>query len=243
MLRVRISSPAPKPFTMLATLIAASALHAPSHRWLFAVSCLDFKSPTLALIPDQGRTDGDVIKAFGDTRRTVWLQGKRADSKRVDYEFREALRRVRPDDDLIVFYTGHGYVRGGKMFLATWNADIGNDGWSMQRAFEQVKRLFKGRSLAFFADCCSAGPMATLAESTNKSIALVASSTGLEPVPIDWTFASALAAVMRGDRTIDTDQNGRIEQREVVGEFSRVTGRAGTVYTSPGFSLIWPVHH
>lgn len=205
------------------------------------MSCLDFKSSSFAAIPDEGRADGDVVKAFGDPARVVWLKGRDASTKRIDFEFREMLRRVKPGDDLVVYYTGHGYLRRKHLFLATWNADIGNNGWGMERAFDQIRESFRGRTLTFFADCCAAGKLAGLAEGTSKPVGVLASSSGDEDVAMDWGFSSAVAKVLSGDRAVDANGDGVIAWPESVKFVQAHTGRTGTVFSGKGFTATWPV--
>ena len=228
---------------MLTCLLASTHQAPPSTTWLFAVSCLDFKSRSFAVIPEEGRTDSTLIASLGDPKHTVWLKGHDANTKRIDYEYREMLHRVQPGDVLLVYYTGHGYVRQQKLFFATWNADIGSQGWSMKRAFDQIRESFQGKNLVFFADCCKTGPLTDLAKGTRKPVAILGASEGESDAPMDWTFTNTVAKIIRGDSRADDDGDGHIDWNEAVKFFASETHRPASHWAPNEFNFRLDVAH
>jgi hypothetical protein len=221
------------------------------HTWLLAVSCLDFNNRKFTGLPAEGRTDRLLIEDFQDfglgKDRIVWLQGRRADTQRIDFEFQEILGRARKDDVLFVYYTGHGYDLKGGLTLATWNAEVGSEGWQMVRAFTEIDKFFRGRAIVFLADCCASGKLVQFAQASKKVVAIVSSASNDEDVPEGWSFTTALAEVFRGRPDLDLDNNGVIDWDEatshVEARLNADYGHPGAVFRPTGFDLSWPVGH
>lgn len=218
----------------------------PDHTWLLAVSCLQFKNRKISGLPSLGRTDDAFVKSFG-SNHVVWLKDEKADTKRIDFEFREMLGRARKDDVLVVYYTGHGYSDKSDLLLATWNAGVGFPGWSMNRAFGEIRKSFRGRAVVFLADCCASGRLVDYAHRSYQPVAVLSSSVNDEDVPEGWAFTTAMTEVLNGHPQIDTDRNGRIEWAEAASHVQSATqeaySRSGAAYLPSGLDISWPVTH
>lgn len=201
--------------------------------WFVGISCTVFKNTSFPAIPTEGRADTAVRDLFGDKKHSVWLADQDANTQHIDYQFRTALTRCKPQDVCVVFYSGHGYLKKGRLHLATWNAEIGDQGWSMRRAFAQVKERFKGRALILFADCCAAGPLADLAQSSPRPVFVLGSSRGVDDVPMDWSFSKALS-----DLLVSSEGAGWPTLVESIWE---KIGRQGTAYSPAGVELNFPL--
>lgn len=171
-----------------------------SDAWLLEVSCTSFKSRQFRSIPTEGRQDHVLASAFeklgiGKARATFVLDQK-AETKRVDFEFREAVKRVKPGQTLIVFYSGHGYFQKGKLFFATWNAMIADDGWRMSRAAEQIKRSFRGKEVVWIVDACASGALRSVMEGAKTHVTVLSTAKGREDVPEDWKLQETLVGAL-----------------------------------------------
>src|SRR4051812_17366168 len=85
----------------------------PQKTWVFVVGALSWKhSEMFGSFPVKNRRDNTLVdffkqKAVPDSQ-IVYLQDKQATQQRIDVAFTEQLKKLRPDDLLIVYYAGHG---------------------------------------------------------------------------------------------------------------------------------------
>jgi|GEM_PF-4123801 len=220
-----------------------------SHTWVFAVSALDFKNRAFAGLPETDRTDNLLLDAFKSRgvpeQQIVWLKGRRTPTQRIDFEFREMLGKARESDVLFVYYTGHGYVQKGQLLLATYNAEVGFPGWRMERAFAQIKKLFRGKAVVFVVDSCASGRLVSYAQKAGGKVCVLASSESDQQVPEGWAFTTALAEAVRGAPTVDVNADRKVSFDETASFVQSATkaayGRAGSTFVPKAFGFEWDV--
>ncbi|MBS1713351.1 MAG: caspase family protein [Armatimonadetes bacterium] len=165
--------------------------------WLFGVACTTFKDRRFHNLPAEGRAMAlpESLERTGVPRsRIVWLRDRDAETRRVDFEFKEMLGRVKPGDTLVVFYSGHGYFQDGKPQLATYNAEVASSGWRIERVSSWLSKAFKGSCLVVAIDCCASGSMLPWFQNQRFPVTFLASAKGDAQAPEGWSFQELLGA-------------------------------------------------
>ena len=111
----------------------------PEKTWVFVVGVLSWKhSETFGSFPVKNRRDAALVDFFKQSgvsdSQIVYLQDKEATQQRIESDFTEQLKKLGPDDLLVVYYAGHGSKSddGNDVYLASYDAgDDGADGWSI----------------------------------------------------------------------------------------------------------------
>src|SRR5687767_9026264 len=191
----------------------------PQKTWLFVVGVLSWKnSEMFGSFPVKNRRDAALVDFFKQSgvpdSQIVYLQDRKATQQRIDNAFTEQLKKLRPDDLLIVYYAGHGTKseEGDDVFLASYDAgDDDVEGWSVNSIPGKVKES-KGSRVLWFIDCCYSGQaaLAITRQSNGPSYACVTSSAASESSTEHWTFTEALLDAVRGVSYVDLNRDGAI---------------------------------
>src|ERR1700719_1946635 len=83
----------------------------PQKTWVFVVGVLSWKhSETYGSFPVKNRRDNMLVEFFQQSgvpeSQIVYLKDKQATQQRIDNAFAEQLKKLGPDDLLIVYYAG-----------------------------------------------------------------------------------------------------------------------------------------
>ena len=196
----------------------------PAHTWIFAVGVLHWKhSEMFGSFPVKERRDAELVDFFKQhgvsADHIVYLQDKQATQSRIDAAFSEQLKKIGPDDLLIVYYAGHGskYKKGQDVHLASYDAgDKSVPGWSVNSIPKKISENSSCQRVLWFIDCCYSGQAAraiTAAEGS-ASYACVTSSSASESSTGHWTFTEALLDALRGVAYVDLNHDGAITLAE-----------------------------
>jgi hypothetical protein len=221
----------------------------PDKTWVFVVGALNWKhSDMFGSFPVKNRRDAALVDFFMQSgvpkTQIVYLQDKQATQERIDGAFAEQLKKLGPDDLLIVYYCGHGSKaeKGDDVFLASY--DTGDDevsGWSVNSIPPQIKSESKCKRVLWFLDCCYSG-QAALALTKQKgrpAYACVTSSSASESSTEHWTFSDALLDTLRGAPYVDLNHDGAVTLSEFAAHISADMNLAeeqlSTFATTEGF--------
>ena len=195
----------------------------PAKTWVFVVGVLSWKhTDTFGSFPVKNRRDAALVDFFKQSgapdSQIVYLQDKEATQQRIDNAFTAQLKKLRPDDLLIVYYAGHGTKSddGNDVYLASYDAgDDEVDGWSINSIPGKIKSSKCSRVL-WFLDCCYSGQaaLAITKPSSGPAYACVTSSAASESSTEHWTFTEALLDALRGASYVDLNHNGTITLAE-----------------------------
>ena len=101
------------------------------------------------------------------------LVGKSATLVNIRREIEEWLPAVaQPEDRVVVYFSGHGVVTGGRGYLAPWDVDpssVEETAYAMQALGNTMANRVKARWKAVFADACHSGKLNS--ETTDEGIA------------------------------------------------------------------------
>ncbi|HYJ04981.1 MAG TPA: caspase family protein, partial [Chthoniobacterales bacterium] len=156
----------------------------PEKTWLFVVGVLSWKnSDMFGSFPVKNRRDVALVDFFKENgvpdSQIVYLQDQKATQQRIDNAFTEQLKKLRPDDLLIVYYAGHGTKSedGNDVYLASYDAGDDVEGWSINSIPGKIKES-KGSRVLWFIDCCYSGQaaLAITKQSSGPAYACVTSS-------------------------------------------------------------------
>ena len=221
----------------------------PEKTRLFVVGALNWKHRDMfASFPVKNRRDAAFVDFFKQsgvpTRQIVYLQDQQATQERIDREFAAQLKKLGPDDLLIVYYCGHGSKseNGSDVYLASYDAgDEDVDGWSINSIPATIARNTKCARVLWFMDCCYSG-QAALALTQQKSApeyACVTSSAASQSSTEHWTFTEALLDALRGAAYVDLNRDGAITlsefARHVEDDMSLAEEQLSTFATTKGF--------
>lgn len=220
----------------------------PEKTWVFVVGVLHWKHRDMfGSFPVKNRRDAALVDFFKQSgvpeTQVVYLQDKQATQKQIDSAFEAQLKKLRPDDLLIVYYCGHGSKsEDGDVHLASY--DAGDDevsGWSVNSIPGQIKSESKCARVLWFLDCCYSG-QAALALTKQKgrpAYACVTSSSASESSTEHWTFSDALLDSLRGVAFVDLNRDGSVTLAEFAAHLSAdmnlVEEQLATFATTEGF--------
>ena len=195
----------------------------PDKTWVFAVGVLSWKhSDIYGSFPVKDRRDNALVDFFKQRgvadSHIVYLQDKQATQGRIDAAFTEQLKKLHPDDLLIVYYAGHGTKSddGNDVYLASYDAgDDEVDGWSVNSIPGKIDASKCGRVL-WLIDCCYSGQAgrAIAQQSKGPAYAAVTSSAASESSTEHWTFTEALLDALRGVSYVDLNHDGTVTLAE-----------------------------
>lgn len=229
----------------------------PKKTWVFAVGALSWKhSEMFGSFPVKNRRDAALIDFFKQSgvpeTQIVYLQDKQATQKRIDGAFVEELKKLGPDDLLIVYYCGHGSKSedGNDVYLASYDAgDSEVEGWSINSIPELIKSESKCARVLWFLDCCYSGQAALALTKQNgrPAYACVTSSSASESSTEHWTFSDALLDSLRGVAYVDLNHDGSVTLAEFAAHISADMNLAeeqlATFATTKGFEAEMVLSH
>jgi hypothetical protein len=202
----------------------------PEKTWVFVVGVLSWKNRDMfGSFPVKNRRDAALVDHFKQRgvpeTQIVYLQDKQATQQRIDREFSTALKKLRSDDLLIVYYAGHGSRSedGDDVYLASYDAgDDDVEGWSINSIPGKIKSESKCARVLWLLDCCYSG-QAALALTKQKgrpAYACVTSSSASESSTGHWTFSDALLDSLRGVSFVDLNHDGSVTLAEFAAHLS-----------------------
>jgi hypothetical protein len=195
----------------------------PQKTWVFAVGVLGWKhADVYGSFPVKNRRDKILVDFFKERgvpdSQIVYLQDKQATQTQIDTAFTEQLKKLHPDDLLIVYYAGHGTKsdNGDDVYLASYDAgDDEVDGWSVNSIPGKIDASKCGRVL-WLIDCCYSGQagLAIAKQTKGPAYASVTSSAASESSTEHWTFTEALLDALRGVSYVDLNHDGTVTLAE-----------------------------
>ncbi|HKP02178.1 MAG TPA: Tudor-knot domain-containing protein [Chthoniobacterales bacterium] len=195
----------------------------PQKTWVFVVGVLSWKhSEMFGSFPVKNRRDEALVNFFKQSgvpeSQIVYLQDKQARQIRIDDAFTAQLKKLSPDDLLIVYYAGHGSKSddGNDVFLASYDAgDDEVEGWSINSIPGKIQSS-KCKHVLWFIDCCYSGQagLAITKQASGPAYACVTSSAASESSTEHWTFTEALLDAWRGISYVDLNHDGTVTLAE-----------------------------
>ena len=221
----------------------------PEKTWVFVVGVLNWKhSDMYGSFPVKNRRDAALVDFFKKSgvpeTQVVYLQDKQATQQQIDRAFTAQLKKLGPDDLLIVYYCGHGSKsdEGNDVYLASYDAgDDDVEGWSINSIPKQIKSESKCARVLWLLDCCYSGQaaVALTKEKGGPAYACVTSSSASESSTEHWTFSDALLDSLRGAAYVDLDHDNTITLAEFASHLSADMSLAeeqlSTFATTDGF--------
>jgi hypothetical protein len=229
----------------------------PEKTWVFVVGALNWKhSDMFGSFPVKNRRDVTLVDFFkqGGVPETqiVYLRDKQATQQQIDSAFAAELKKLRPDDLLIVYYCGHGSKSedGNDVYLASYDAgDDGVSGWSINSIPKKIKSESRCARVLWLLDCCYSG-QAALALTKQKgrpAYACVTSSSASESSTEHWTFSDALLDSLRGVAYVDLNHDGSVTLAEFAAhlnaDMSLAEEQLSTFATTEGFDSEMVLSH
>jgi Caspase domain/RNA binding activity-knot of a chromodomain len=221
----------------------------PEKTWVFVVGVLSWKNRDMfGSFPVKNRRDAALVDRFKQRgvpdSQIVYLQDKQATQQRIDREFPTALKKLRSDDLLIVYYAGHGSRSedGDDVYLASYDAgDDDVEGWSVNSIPGKIRSESKCARVLWLLDCCYSGQaaVALTKQKGRPAYACVTSSSASESSTGHWTFSDALLDSLRGVSFVDLNHDGSVTLAEFAAHLSADMSLAeeqlSTFATTEGF--------
>jgi len=221
----------------------------PDKTWVFVVGVLNWKHGDMfGSFPVKNRRDAALVDFFKKSgvpeTQVVYLQDKQATQQRIDSAFAAELKKLRPDDLLIVYYCGHGSKseEDNDVFLASYDAgDDDVSGWSISSIPGKIKSESKCARVLWLLDCCYSGQaaVALTKQKGRPAYACVTSSSASESSTEHWTFSDALLDSLRGVAYVDLNHDGAVTLAEFAthlsADMSLAEEQLSTFATTEGF--------
>jgi RNA binding activity-knot of a chromodomain/Caspase domain len=202
----------------------------PEKTWVFVVGVLHWKHRDMfGSFPVKNRRDASLVELFKQRgvpeTQIVYLQDKQATQQQIDSAFTAQLKKLRPDDLLIVYYCGHGSKsdNGDDVYLASYDAgDDDVSGWSINSIPAKIKSESKCARVLWLLDCCYSGQaaVALTKQKGRPAYACVTSSSASESSTEHWTFSDALLDSLRGVAYVDLNHDGAVTLTEFASHLS-----------------------
>lgn len=210
---------------LVAVLVAALARAEEPAAWdparthALLVGVLEWKDPSLASFPKDGRQDRVLertLKARGVPEKNVrFLEDKGATRAAIHQELEELAGRAGDGSTLVFYFAGHGLREdGGKTYLANYDVDTSataRTGFAVAELQRVLHEKFKGSRVLLFADCCHSGALGDVALSFEKEPRVRAgsltSATASNISTGRWTFTESLVQVFAPDPGVDLDRD------------------------------------
>jgi hypothetical protein len=200
----------------------------PDRTWFFCVGLLEWQySDIWSSFPDcqPDRRDEQLVKYFQAAgvpdEQITYLQDAEATKSRIQQQFVELLDSTGDGDLLIFYFCGHGYRNVDTE--TTWfaNFDAGEkdeSAWSVPSIFDTIEAHFSGDRALMLADCCHSGAMFDEARQRGDdqiAYAVLTSSYSHNLSTGNWTFSDSLLAGLRGEPTVDLNDDDVIALDEL----------------------------
>lgn len=198
----------------------------PTKTWLVAVGVLEWQHPQIWRgMPNAkvDRRDVQLVDWFQSAgvpkEHIVYLHDRQATHRRIQDELAGLLRKTRPGDLLVLYYTGHGSRdrRSREVHFANYDATNYASAWRVRSIIETIEQNFRGEKCLLLADCCYSGGLADEAQRyrTRVPYAFLCSAYSHNSSTGKWTFTDAVLKGLRGDPAVDRDADGEIEFEEI----------------------------
>ncbi|MBC7998589.1 MAG: caspase family protein, partial [Leptolyngbya sp.] len=187
----------------------------PAKTLVFVVGVLKWRDKSYLQFTTKARRDEQLVDLFRSKGvspdRIVYLQDQEATLANFQDSFQSLLAKSNPDDTLIFYYCGHGWLdSSGHGFFA--NYDVGGEGTSISTAkiASTIKRNFRGKQALFFADCCSSGSIGDALASAGVTIpyAMASSVVAHNKSTSNWTFSQSIVDAFAGHKFVDSNKDG-----------------------------------
>jgi hypothetical protein len=229
----------------------------PEKTWVFVIGALNWKHRDMfGSFPVKNRRDAALVDFFKQSgvpeTQIVYLRDKQATQQRIDSAFAAELKKLRPDDLLIVYYCGHGSKSedGNDVYLASYDAgDDGVSGWSINSIPAKIKSESRCARVLWLLDCCYSGQaaFALTKQKGRPAYACVTSSSASESSTEHWTFSDALLDSLRGVAYVDLDHDGSVTLAEFAAhlnaDMSLTEEQLSTFATTEGFDSEMVLSH
>jgi len=198
----------------------------PEQTWVFAVGVLEYQHPEVwrnQPAAKKGRRDDQLVEHFARhgvaQDHIVYLRDREATQQRIRHALAEQLKRTRPGDLLVLYYTGHGSRdhKTRSVHFVNYDAKDGPTAWPVTEIVETVDAGFQGDKALLIADCCYSGALADeiRRHDRKKHFACLCSSYSHNSSTGNWTFSDALLKGLRGKPAVDLNADGQIAFSEI----------------------------
>ena len=177
--------------------------------------------------------------------RISYLQDSAATKVRLVSEFGKFLDRTQAGDLLVFYFCGHGFRdrKTDETWFANYDAgEVNGSAWNVREIIAEIEQRFHGRQALLLADCCHSGSLYDEARKHHKSqiaYAVLTSSYSHNTSTGHWTFSDAVLAGLRGDATVDLDDDHRVTLAEVAknseSELAFIEGQKSMFFSAEGF--------
>lgn len=218
-------SPQPQPVSETSTPPAgASAALSwdPAHTIVFFAGVLEWEANRNKPFSKKNRRDQMLVEFFRSKGvpqdKIVYLQDSEATLSNIKSSFSELLKSSGPEDTLVFYYCGHGWVdSSGNGYYA--NYDCVNNQRSLQTRLvaAMARDHFRGKQAIFLADCCTSGSMVNALRNTEMpfNYGVLTSSTVAQNSTSNWTFSQSVLDALQGHRYADANGDGKITLDEL----------------------------
>lgn len=214
-------------FLLLLAPVGAEGLFDPPRTRALVIGVLSFQhSDVYDSFGTKDRHDAELARLLRDKGVEVtYLEDQAATLKAIQQELPRLAAASGPQDQLIVYYAGHGGKNeaGDDVLLANYDAGESEEGTlSVQWILSTLRQGFHGKRVVLLLDCCSSGGLADQLQARPgklQGLALTSSSAN-EISTGTWTFTQDLLEGLRGNPTLDGNHDGVIQLSEL-GHFVR----------------------
>ena len=187
----------------------------PKDYWALVVGIADYRYPESGLEKlKYAEKDADAVERMllaqgWNPERVHKLTGRDATRRNLEDQVNGWLRRVGPEDMLLIYWAGHGYpdlADQRRVYFACYDTDMKKPwtGYRMDKVVNTV-REHGIRNVVFIADTCHAGKIATRSDGT-KGLSIKPFLENVPrnaDVPEGWIF---MAATEAGRPTVENDR-------------------------------------
>lgn len=206
---------------LLTRLGLAESLFDPSTHAL-VIGVLEFKhSKIYGSFGKKDRRDAELVEYLrSHGAEVIFLKDGQATLRAIQRELPRVASACGPEDQLIVYYAGHGGKSSdGKdiLFAPYDGGQEDSDNLSVEWMLETVKENFAGDRVLFLADCCSSGGLVEELEEHPGSLraAALTSSSSNESSTGTWTFTQDVLDALRGNPLMDRNHDGKVTLNEL----------------------------
>ena len=159
-----------------------------------------------------------LLKAQGAD--VTFLSDGQATLANIKKSFVRVAGACGPDDQLIVYYAGHGgkSANGRDVLFAPYDGgDEDSSNLSAAWMLRTLRSDFNGDRVLFVVDCCSSGGLADQLEDNPGELqaAALTSSSANETSTGTWTFTQDFLDALRGKPIMDKNHDGSVSLNEL----------------------------